>query len=135
MNANDMLDTCKLNDFIRNKSKLFFYKIVAHGCVIRLKNAFWFKEAFMRILNIIEAGAFYIKVILTAKRFLDGGSGCWCDLKRTKPKTLSWSKWMISHMGTETRPQLFKGCSVESWAMGETLTQQCRVSENGCIFF
>ncbi len=35
-------------------------------------------------------------------------------------------------MGTETRPQLFLGSSVESWAMGETLTQQCRVGETGC---
>jgi len=35
-------------------------------------------------------------------------------------------------MGTETRPQRFYGSSVESWAMGATLTQLCREGENGC---
>ena len=34
-------------------------------------------------------------------------------------------------MGTETRPQLFLGSSVESWAMGEILTQQYRMGDNG----
>jgi len=41
---------------------------------------------------------------------------------------------MISHMGTETRPQLFLGSSVESWAMGEILTQQSRKGDNSCNF-
>jgi len=35
-------------------------------------------------------------------------------------------------MGTERRPQRNRGSSVESWAMGETLTQLCRTGENGC---
>jgi len=35
-------------------------------------------------------------------------------------------------MGTETRPQRLYGSSVESWAMGATLTQLCREGENGC---
>jgi hypothetical protein len=35
-------------------------------------------------------------------------------------------------METETRLQRLDGSSVESWAMGETLTQLCREGENGC---
>ena len=38
---------------------------------------------------------------------------------------------MIGHKGTETRPLLFLGSSVESWAMGAILTQQCRMGEEG----
>jgi len=53
-------------------------------------------------------------------------------VKLTKPKTLRWSLRTTSHMGTETRPQRFYGSSVESWALGETLTQPCREGENGC---
>ncbi len=35
------------------------------------------------------------------------------------------------HIGTETRPKLLRGSSREFSAMGGTLTEQCRVSEDG----
>jgi len=46
-----------------------------------------------------------------------------------QPKTLSQSWRRIGHMGTETRPQLVRGSSVESWAMEATLTQLESVAE------
>jgi len=56
-------------------------------------------------------------------------------LKLPKPKTLCRSLRMIGHMGTETRPQRFDGCSVESWALEETLTQPCREGDHSCKWF
>ncbi len=44
---------------------------------------------------------------------------------------VSWSERMISHTGTETRSRLLREAAEEFCAMGETLTQQRRVSEEG----
>ncbi len=43
----------------------------------------------------------------------------------------SWSERMISHTGTETRSRLLREAAGEYCAMGETLTQQRRVSDEG----
>ncbi len=43
----------------------------------------------------------------------------------------SGSERMIRHTGTETRARLLREAAVEYCAMGESLTQQCRVSEEG----
>ncbi len=42
---------------------------------------------------------------------------------------VSWSERMISHTGTETRSRLLREAAEEFCAMGETLTQQRRVSD------
>ena len=44
---------------------------------------------------------------------------------------VSWSERMISHTGTDTRSRLLRESSEEFCAMGETLTQQRRVSDEG----
>ncbi len=44
---------------------------------------------------------------------------------------VSWSERMISHTGTDTRSRLLREAAVEFCAMGETLTQQRRVSDEG----
>ncbi len=44
---------------------------------------------------------------------------------------VSWSERMISHTGTDTRSTPTGGSSEELCAMGETLTQQRRVSDEG----
>ncbi len=44
---------------------------------------------------------------------------------------VSWSERMISHTGTDTRSRLLRVSSEEFCAMGETLTQQRRVSDEG----
>ncbi len=44
---------------------------------------------------------------------------------------VSWSERMTSHTGTETRARLLREAAVRNLAMGETLTQQRRVSEEG----
>ncbi len=45
---------------------------------------------------------------------------------------VSWSERMISHTGTDTRSRLLREAAVRDFcAMGETLTQQRRVSEEG----
>ncbi len=45
---------------------------------------------------------------------------------------VSWSERMISHTGTDTRSRLLREAAVEEFcAMGETLTQQRRVSDEG----
>ncbi len=43
----------------------------------------------------------------------------------------SWSERMISHTGTDTRSRLLREAAVKFCAMGETLTQQRRVSDEG----
>ncbi len=44
----------------------------------------------------------------------------------------SWSERMISHTGTDTRSRLLREAAVRNFcAMGETLTQQRRVSDGG----
>ncbi len=47
---------------------------------------------------------------------------------------VSWSERMISHTGTGTRSRLLREASEEFCAMGETLTQQRRVSDEGFRF-
>ncbi len=44
---------------------------------------------------------------------------------------VSWSERMISHTGTDTRSRLLREAAEEFCAMGETLTQQRRVSDEG----
>ncbi len=45
---------------------------------------------------------------------------------------VSWSERMISHTGTDTRSRLLREAAVRKFcAMGETLTQQRRVSDEG----
>ncbi len=44
---------------------------------------------------------------------------------------VSWSERMISHTGTDTRSRLLREAAVKFCAMGETLTQQRRVSDEG----
>ncbi len=44
---------------------------------------------------------------------------------------VSWSERMISHTGTDTVQTPTGGSSEEFCAMGETLTQQRRVSDEG----
>ncbi len=44
---------------------------------------------------------------------------------------VSWSERMISHTGTDTRSRLLREAVEEFCAMGETLTQQRRVSDEG----
>ncbi len=45
---------------------------------------------------------------------------------------VSWSERMISHTGTETRSRLLREAAVGNFcAMGESLTQQRRVSDEG----
>ncbi len=44
---------------------------------------------------------------------------------------VSWSERMISHTGTDTRSRLLREAAVRNFAMGETLTQQRRVSDEG----
>ncbi len=44
---------------------------------------------------------------------------------------VSWSERMISHTGTDTLQTPTGGSSEEFCAMGETLTQQRRVSDEG----
>ncbi len=48
----------------------------------------------------------------------------------TKASISSWSERMISHTGTETRPRLLSS-SGEFSAMGESLTEQRRVRDEG----
>ncbi len=44
----------------------------------------------------------------------------------------SWSERMSSHTGTETRPRLLREAAVGNFsAMGESLTEQYRVREEG----
>jgi len=53
-------------------------------------------------------------------------------LDLTKPKIFNRPERLFGHIKTETRFKLLVGSAVENiWAMNESLTQQCLMSDEG----